>query len=170
LSFMSNGKNSPRSAAPPYVIPGHNKTQKRGHGTYILHLILAMFCGGMIQEIGCECCVDSYLILFLFIFTIQDTNQRSISHIASSVYIVLKSQEQKSPSLMSLRELLDTVGTTVFDFFRETTLILQTAAKEQWFQALFDGPDCVSSLEKDFKQMEANFIILVILHTKFLKV
>ncbi len=71
---------------------------------------------------------------------------------------------------MSLRELLDSVGTTVFDFFRETTLILQTAAKEQWFQALFDSPDRVSSLEKDFKQMEANFIILVILHTKFLKV
>jgi hypothetical protein len=82
----------------------------------------------------------------------------------------LKSQQQKSPSALSLRELLDSVGTTVFDFFRETTLILQTAAKEQWFQALFDGPDCVSSLEKDFKQMEANFIILVILHTKFLKV
>ena len=71
---------------------------------------------------------------------------------------------------MSLRELLDTVGTTVFDFFRETTLILQTAAKELWFQALFDRPDGVSRLEKDFKQMEANFIILVILHTKYLKV
>jgi hypothetical protein len=95
---------------------------------------------------------------------------KSVSHIASSVYIVMKSQQPKSQPCMPLRELLDIVGTTVFDFFRETTLILQTASKETWFQELFDSPDGVSSLEKEFKQMEANFIILVILHTKYLKV
>jgi hypothetical protein len=115
--------------------------------------------------------LSGHFFLRILIYIIaQDTTQRSISHIASSVYIVMKSQQQKSSSFMSLRELLDTVGTTVFDFFRETTLIVQTAAKEPWFQALFDSPDALASLEKDFKQMEANFIILVILHTKYLKV
>jgi hypothetical protein len=87
---------------------------------------------------------------------------------------MLKSQELKSnggeSSTISLRGLLDAVGSTVFDFFRETTLVLQTAGNEPWFQALFDNSESCTKLEKDFKQMEANFIILVILHTKYLKV
>lgn len=103
----------------------------------------------------------------------QDPNRKPISYVASCAYIVLKSQEQKSDgdkSSISLRALLDAVGTTVFDFFRETTLVLQTAGREQWFQALFENSEYSTKLEKDFKQMEANFIILVILHTKYLKV
>ena len=103
----------------------------------------------------------------------QDANRGSISYVASCAFFVMKSHEQKHPeekSAMSLRHLLDSVGTTVFDFFRETTLILQTAGREPWFQELFDSAESTARLEKDFKQMEANFIILVILHTKYLKV
>ena len=70
----------------------------------------------------------------------------------------------------TIRDILRTVDTTVYDFFRETTVILNTAGKESWFQQLTTVQDGLSVLEKDFKQMESNFIILVILHTKFEKV
>ena len=102
----------------------------------------------------------------------QDLNRRSISYVASAAFLVMKSHEQQHPEEKSicLRKLLDSVGSTVFDFFRETTLILQTAGREEWFIAMFSDAESIAKLEKDFKQMEANFIILVILHTKYLKV
>ena len=73
-------------------------------------------------------------------------------------------EEDDAPSL---RLLLTSLDLNVFLFFRVVTQMYQSAGKEAWFAATVGD---VERSEKDFKQLEAHFIILVILFAKYRKV
>ncbi len=82
-----------------------------------------------------------------------------------------ESNDDERRTFPPIRDILKAADTTVYDFFKETTVIFQTVSKESWFQQLIPVPaGGLNILEKSFKQMESNFIILVILYTKFEKV
>jgi hypothetical protein len=74
-------------------------------------------------------------------------------------------EEEASPA--PLRDIIKANGTTVFEFFKATTQVLQAAGRQDWLAELF--PD-MAAFGRDFKQLEANFIILFILFKKFQKV
>lgn len=103
---------------------------------------------------------------------LQDLNADSVKvHYACCVYLVLKAEaDSGKPALegASIGALLQGLEINVFLFFRVVTQMFQSAGRDAWFKDMFGG-DCAQS-EKDFRQLEAHFIILVILFAKYRKV
>ena len=75
--------------------------------------------------------------------------------------------QEEEVRLSPLRDIIKANGTTVFEFFKATTQVLQAAGRQDWLAELF--PD-MAAFGRDFQQLEANFIILFILFKKFQKV
>jgi len=71
---------------------------------------------------------------------LQELARRPISLVASTLFVALRANEQKesgTTSTITTLELLQSTETTILDFFRETTRILQNAFKESWFVDFF---------------------------------
>jgi hypothetical protein len=104
--------------------------------------------------------------------TPQDLNADSVKvHYACCVYLVLKAEADAGKPAVesaSIGTLLKGLEINVFLFFRIVTQMFQSAGRDAWFRDIFGG-DCAQS-EKDFRQLEAHFIILVILFAKYRKV
>jgi hypothetical protein len=103
---------------------------------------------------------------------LQDLNADSVKvHYACCVYLVLKAEADGGKPAVegaSIGTLLKGLDINVFLFFRIVTQMFQSAGRDAWFRNIFGG-DCAKS-EKDFRQLEAHFIILVILFAKYRKV
>jgi hypothetical protein len=103
---------------------------------------------------------------------LQDLNADSVKvHYACCVYLVLKAEADAGKPAVegaSIGTLLKGLDINVFLFFRIVTQMFQSAGRDAWFRNIFGG-DCAKS-EKDFRQLEAHFIILVILFAKYRKV
>ena len=103
---------------------------------------------------------------------LQDLNADSVKvHYACCVYLVLKAEADAGKPAVegaSIGTLLKGLDINVFLFFRIVTQMFQSAGRDAWFRDIFGG-DCAKS-EKDFRQLEAHFIILVILFAKYRKV
>lgn len=91
-------------------------------------------------------------------------------HYACCIYLVLKAEADAGKPVddISIGALLRGLEVNVFLFFRVVTQMFQSAGQEQWFRAIF--ADNGGKVEKEFKQLEAHFIILVILFAKYRKV
>ncbi|KAJ1468282.1 hypothetical protein T484DRAFT_1855906 [Baffinella frigidus] len=100
----------------------------------------------------------------------QSDTKRTSAYTAVMRFLVQASDGRRCasgvPAPMLLRDVVLSNGTTIFEFFRATTQVLQSASSEAWLLALFADMDAFKS---DFKHLEANFIILFIIFKKFQK-
>ena len=109
---------------------------------------------------------------------VQDpaADKNESAYFAAMVYLVVRSRYHQDPvgpkspadaEAVRIRDIMLGTDTTVFQFFKAMTKVLELAPREQWLTELL--PDLQGFVD-EFKQVEVKFMFSYMLHEKLRKV